>query len=87
MADISGTVVSVTNTNTASSDFGCAIVHDTATNQNEVVTFWPGPTGSPNNRRLYFNTMFCTALGAGKTVDVTTDGPTSGVVQSVTLNS
>jgi hypothetical protein len=87
MADISGPVTSVTNTNTTNSDYGCAIVHDTATNQDEVVTFWPGPMGSQNNRRLYFNTMFCIALGAGKTVNVTTDSPTSGVVQSVTINS
>ena len=50
-----------------------------------MVTFWPGPQGAQNNRRLYFNAMFCTALGAEKTVSVTTDGPTSAVVESVTL--
>jgi len=89
MADISGTVISVTNTNNPAtgSDFGCAIVNDTATNQNEAVSFWPGPTGSQNNRRLYFNTMFCVALATGKTVNVSTDGPTSANVISVTLNS
>jgi hypothetical protein len=89
MADISGTVTSVTNTNNPAtgSDFGCAIIDETATGDEEVVSFWPGPMGSQNNRRLYFNTMFCTALSTGKTVNVTTDGPTSAVVISVTINS
>jgi hypothetical protein len=89
MADISGPVTYVMNQNTTtpSQDLGCAIVHDTASNQDEAITFWNGTQGLQNNRRIYFNDMFCTALASGKPVSVTTTGDVSGVVESVSISS
>ena len=63
------------NTTTPSQDIGCAIIHDTATDQDEVITFWNATQGLQSKGRVYFNTMFCNALGAKKTVNVTTTGP------------
>jgi hypothetical protein len=82
MANITGTVKLVFNSN----DTGCAIVHDPVANMDEAVAFWPGPTGAPNNFRLFCNDVLCEALSSGKTVTVTTTTPTSATVQSVQIN-
>ena len=88
MATITGPVKSVFNQNKTapSDDIGCAVVHDKNTNMDEAISFWNGTQNLQNNRRVYFNEMFCTALASGKTVTVTTDGPVSGVVQSVSIS-
>jgi hypothetical protein len=84
MANITGTVKSVFNSHEASSNIGCAVVHDTAANIDEAIVFWNG-TGQ-NNRRIYFNSVFLTALGTGKTVSITTTGPVSGLVESISIS-
>jgi hypothetical protein len=83
MANITGTVTQVFN----SSDTGCTIVHDPVANMDEALIFWPGPSGAPNNFRLFCNDVLCAALSSGKTVTVTTTTPTSATVQSVQINT
>jgi hypothetical protein len=83
MANITGTVTQVFNSN----DTGCTIVHDPVANMDEALVFWPGPSGVPNNFRLFCSDMLCAALISGKTVTISTTAATSATVQAIQINA
>jgi hypothetical protein len=90
MAQVTGVVKQVFNSDNPAKneDLGCAIVLDTSKNQQEVFTFWNSNFPSmnfQNNRRVYFNTMLCSALETGHPVTITTTDATSGIIESVAI--
>jgi len=94
MANISGTVNFVFNQNTTtpSQDIGCAIILDSATNQNEVIDSeaitivnGPGPYTIQNNfLEAFFNILF-TGGGGGLTANTAT--VTTASLTQVTLST